>query len=422
MPRPASSSLSVRDLLPRVATLAGRHGADRLLVLPGGAAAAASTVFDPKDHRTPGLNYATQDYLALAAHPALRSAAMAALGQHRLCPPGTAPCLGLTAPVLALEERIAAFLQLSQAVTFPSGAEAIRATLHTLLSPGDDVIVDAGAHPAMFETVLAARARLHRSPAASLDGVERRLRRLSSRPGRGRVWVAVPAISAHGSAMADLAELSALCHSHGAGLIADVTHDLGSMAQGGGGVMEIQGCMGRIPVVIGSFAKCFGASGGFAAFHDQSLVDRLRGGHAGQWRTAALSPVNAAAILAAFDLIDSPEGRRRRRRLHGNALRLRNHLMADGLRVMGQPSPLVPVRLSPLTALPRTALLESAGPRVTLLRAPIVAAHTPRWRIQLSSDHGAADIDDLAELIRDVTRAFDRPVRTFRRAEGLPQP
>jgi glycine C-acetyltransferase len=410
MPRSTASSLSVHDLLPRVGPDMTRHGADRLLLVSPSVESEA--IFHPCDRR--GLDFATQDYLGLAAHPGLRSAAIGALGQHRLAAPGTAPLLGLTAPVLVLEDRIASFLHLPQAVSFPSGSEAIRATMHALLFPGDEVIIDADAHPAMFEAALVARARVHRSPAGSVEAVERRLRRLSGQPRRGRVWLAVPAISAHGSAMADVAELSTLCRAHGAGLIVDVAHDLGSMGQDGGGVLEIQGCLGRADVVLGSFAKCFGAAGGFAAFQDPTLKGRLRGGRPGQWRTAALSPVNASVILAGFDLVESAEGRRRRRRLHGTTLRLRNQLMANGHRVFGQPSPLVPVRLAPKVAEVCSQLLHGAGPRVTLLRAPLVAAHAPRWRIQLSSDHGAADIDDLAELVRDVTRAVERRSRLSR--------
>ena len=76
----------------------------------------------------------------------------------------------------------------------------------------------------------------------------------------------------------------------------------------------------------------------------------------------------------------------------------------ESLPVSGKRDEIMPA----LTALPRTALLESAGPRVSLLQAPTVPLHAPRWRIQLTADHSPADIDDLAELIRDVTRAFDR--------------
>ncbi|AZL59185.1 aminotransferase class I/II-fold pyridoxal phosphate-dependent enzyme [Tabrizicola piscis] len=400
MPGSVPASPVVIDLLTQSPHLHPR-GDDRFRLVRPGQSANRPTPFDPGTHGNPCRTFAVQDYLALADHPGLRAATTAALSQHRLCPAGTATCLGLTVPVLALEDRTARFLHLSAAVVFPSGAEAIRATLRAILSPGDAVIVDAGAHPAMFETVLTAGARPHRSPPGSVEGVERRLLRLSRTRRAGRLWVAVPAISAHASVMADLADLAALCNRHGAGLIVDVAHDLGAMGQSGGGVMEIQGCLGRPSVVIGSFAKCFGAPGGFAAVQDPNLKARLRDQ---QGTTAALSPVLAATILAAFDIIDSPEGVRRRRRLHANSLRLRNHLMADGVRVMGQPSPLVPVRLPPGTALARTALLQSAGLAVTLLGPPTVALHAPRWRLQLSADHGPADIDGLADMVRDVVR------------------
>lgn len=352
-----------------------------------------------------GLNFALQDYLALSAHPAVRSAACSAVGVCHMADRDPKPSAGLSAPVLALEDRLASFLQLPAAVTFPSGTEAIRQTLRGFLGPADEVIVDIAAHPAMFETIRLTQARLHRSPAASVEGVERRLIRLARQPRQGRLVIAVPAVSAHGSRLADLAELSSLARQHGAILIADVTHDLGAMGLNGRGLMEIQACLGRVDILLGSLAKTFGAPGGFAAFRDPDLKAALRHSHR---HSIALSPGNAAAILAALDLIASPEGQRRRRNLHGLSLRLRNHLMADGIRPLGQASPLVPILLPLATALPRTALLASAGPRVPLLQAPLVPLHAPRWRIQLTAAHSPADIDDLAELIRDVTRSFDR--------------
>jgi glycine C-acetyltransferase len=356
-----------------------------------------------------GLDFVTQDYLALASHPDIRAAALAALSQPRIL---------RALQSVTLEDRIAGFLGLPRAFVFASGSDAIRATFLRLLRPDDEVLVDAGSHPATSETVLAARSRLHRCPAASIDGMERRLARLARQSRPGRLFMAVPAISAHAGRMADLAELSALARRYSAYLIVDVSHDLGAMGQEGLGVPELQGCLGRIDVVLGSFAKTFAAPGGFAAHRDPSLLAEP---HPGEPHWSPLSPVHAAVILAALDLVTGAEGRRRRRRLHGCTLRLRNHLMADGVRVMGQPSPFVPVRLPMQTAVARTRLLESAGPKINLLQAPTVPRHAPRWRIQLNADHGAADIDDLAELIRDVTRVFDRQTRSDPALDPLTQ-
>ncbi|HLQ19393.1 MAG TPA: pyridoxal phosphate-dependent aminotransferase family protein [Tabrizicola sp.] len=343
-----------------------------------------------------GLDFATRDYLALASHPALGAAARPAEAQD---PAGNED--DCTTAVPELQDRLARFVGFPTASCFASGTEAIHHTLLSLLRPEDHVIVDAGASPALFDAVTTAGAQLHRSPPASVEGIERRLARLARQSGRGRLVIATTAVSATTSRVADLAEISALARTHAATFVVDVSNDLGAMGPSGGGIAEIQSCNSRIDILLGSFSRTFGATGGFAAFRDPTLS-------AVQTAAAPLSHANAAVILAALHLIAGAEGQRRRRNLHGLSLRLRNHLMADGVKVMGKASPFVPILLPPSTALARTALLQSAGPMVQLLQAPLVPRHAPRWRIQLSAAHGPADIDDLSELIRDVTRAFAR--------------
>ncbi|MFN4191578.1 MAG: aminotransferase class I/II-fold pyridoxal phosphate-dependent enzyme [Tabrizicola sp.] len=348
----------------------------------------------------PRLDFATRDPLGLGG----LAASKAACGSVPVPHPRTGADL-TDDPVDALERRIAAELRLSGAAVFASASEAIRISLSAILRPGDVMLVDAGADAAIFEAGLASQARLYRFPFASVEGVERRLRRLAGQLHARRVFIVVPAVSAHGSRVTNLAELCLLARQHDARLVVDLAQDFGVVGQDGGGEMEIQNCLGRADLVLGCFAGAFGATGGFAAWRDPDLAPVAWRSRAGE---ARLSAHRASVILAAAAVVFSAEGCRRRRRLHGLTLRLRNHLMADGLRVLGNPAPFVPVLLPRDTALPRTALLQSAGPKVGLLMAPKVPMHAPRWRIELSALHGLADIDDLADLIRDVSRVFDR--------------
>ena len=80
-------------------------------------------------------------------------------------------------------------------------------------------------------------------------------------------------------------------------------------------------------------------------------------------------------------------------------------MLAEGVRVLGQPAPILPIPLPPGQETWMTTLLASAGPKVPLITAPQVGRHSPRWLVRLSADHSAADIDNLAEVIVDVTRA-----------------
>lgn len=313
------------------------------------------------------------------------------------------PTFQAAAPPGLLEVRLANFLRLPKAVTFATRGLSIRAALGSILRAGDAVILDAACDSAMFETVSSLKAAPYRSPPGSLSAVERRLRRLSASRGAGRLWVAVPAISAQASVMAEVADLADLCQHYDAGLIVDVTQDLGATGQFGGGVMEVQGCLGRADVVLGSFSRSFGAPGGFVALRNPDLAPGLA-----RMQIRPLAASHEATILASLDLMESSEGQRRRRRLHGISLRLRNQLLADGVPVMGHPSPIVPVRLRPETALACTALIQSAGVTVSLLQSPAVAAHATSWCLHLTADHSPADIDSLADLIRDVTRSLAR--------------
>lgn len=347
------------------------------------------------------LDFATRDPLDLRRHP-LSDTPVSDL-------PGDA--------VNELESQLASRLGLCHALTCASLSDASRLVLPAILGPGDDVLVDIGIDSGMFETILATRARPHRYPSASLDGVARRLRQLAGMPRAGRVVIVAPAVSAHGARVTDLAELGHLARQHDALLVVDLSQDFGVMGQDGCGVMEIQSCIGRADLVLGCLEPALGIIGGFAAWREPCLGESLR-----RHLPAAslLQSERAAAALATAAMVFGPEGRHRRRKLHGLSLRLRNHLMADGLRISGSAAPFVPVLLPLLTALPRTALLESAGPRVSLLTAPRVPLHAPRWRIELSAGHSLADIDNLAELIRDVSRAFDRvPTRGRGHAWGL---
>jgi 7-keto-8-aminopelargonate synthetase-like enzyme len=330
------------------------------------------------------MDFAALDHLALAVHPALRAAASRPDPQA----------------VSRLETALAAFCQMPEARAFASFADAARATLGALLGPGDVVVLDAGSHPAVAGAVLASGAEVLRCPAGSVAAVERRLIRLRPQPRRGRLVLCLPAISARASVAADLVDLVPLAAAHGAVLVVDVSQDFGTIALSGRGLLEIQGQHGRADILMGALDGACGVPAGFAAVRAPSPLPRAN--------LPPLAPLRAAMLLAALELLDSAEGQRRRRRLHHTSLRLRNHLMADGFRPLGQPSPVVPLPLPPQRAQAMAGLLAGAGPVAPLIAAPEVGSRSPRWLFRLSAAHSPADIDDLADLIRDIARVTRR--------------
>jgi glycine C-acetyltransferase len=116
--------------------------------------------------------------------------------------------------------------------------------------------------------------------------------------------------------------------------------------------------------------------------------------------TNALSPVQAAVVLAALDLVQSPEGAARREKLMRNILLMRGQLAEMGFEVLGQPSPIVPVVLgnAALSRLICRFTLEG-GALVNLVEFPAVSRNTCRYRLQVMADHTEADIEEFCDIL-----------------------
>jgi glycine C-acetyltransferase len=314
--------------------------------------------------------------------------------------------VGLSPPLADLETRLAAFLGLTGATVFPTGWSAGYGALRTLLRPADHVLIDVGAPACLQAGAQASTARVHRLARCDAAAVAPRLARLRAEEPAAGLLVVAAALRGTDSDSPDLAALQSACRDHHATLLVDVSEDLGAMGPGGRGVAAAQGMHGRLDVVCGSFAACLGADGGFVAGSHPALGQALRHVCTVHTASAALSPVAAAVVLAALEIVEGGEGAARRERLAANVGRLRAGLAAAGFAVAGVASPVVPVVLgSSAVARPLTARLMAAGAFVELLEHPAVARDAGRWRLRPMAGHSDVDIDEFVAL---ASRARER--------------
>lgn len=157
--------------------------------------------------------------------------------------------------------------------------------------------------------------------------------------------------------------------------------------------------LGRVDIVMGSFSKTFASNGGFVATDHPALKLALRYGCGPLTFTNSLSPVQAAIVLKCFDIIESPEGAERRKRLMENAIYMREALTAAKFQLLGQPSAIVPVVLGKnATSRLMTRYMLSNGALVNLVEYPAVSRNTCRWRVQIMSDHTKGQLDTFVQL------------------------
>jgi glycine C-acetyltransferase len=185
----------------------------------------------------------------------------------------------------------------------------------------------------------------------------------------------------------------------------DAAHDLGCLGPGGGGHIAAQGMQGKIDLVMGSFSKTFASNGGFVACTSPAVRQYLKFYGSAATFSNALSPVQCATVMTAFQIVASPEGQGRREAMLDRAVYLRDQLEQVGFVVKGAPSAIVPAMVGP-EGLARqvSRRLPELGVFANLVEYPAVAKGAARFRLQVMATHSRENVDDLVARLR---RAVD---------------
>ncbi|ODT14719.1 MAG: hypothetical protein ABS35_33775 [Kaistia sp. SCN 65-12] len=361
-----------------------------------------------------GVNFGSQDYLNLAAHPSVHGAAKKAIDTYGVHSAGSVALMGSTELSIALESRLAAFLGYRDCTIFPTGWGAGYGLVKTLVRRDDHVVIDILAHACLQEGARNATPNVHRFPHCSNMAVQRRLAGIRAQDSGCGILVVTEGVFSMDSDVPDLRELQEICRRYDATLMVDVAHDLGALGATGRGVLELQDMVGKVDVVMGSFSKTFASNGGFVATNEPALKTVLRYNCGPLTFTNALSPVQAAIVLSALDIVEGDEGAELRAKLMANVLRLRAGLDARAFQVLGRPSAIVPVVLggSPVSRLATRYAFEN-GAIVNLVEYPAVSRNSCRWRLQVMAQHTAQHIDTFIEIAvaaQDAARQYEKDV------------
>jgi glycine C-acetyltransferase len=183
--------------------------------------------------------------------------------------------------------------------------------------------------------------------------------------------------------------------------VVDVAHDLGCLSNDGRGYIGLQNMLGKIDIVMGSFSKTFASNGGFVACKSRAVKEYLRFYSAPATFSNALSPVQAAIILKAFEIVESVEGRVLRLALMANVLSLRHQLREAGLDYYGDPSAIVCVKMG-TEGLARlvSKRLPKLGLVANLVEFPAVPKGAARIRMQVMANHSEKNIGDAVEILK----------------------
>ena len=344
-----------------------------------------------------GVNFASQDYLSLSAHPEVKRAAHEALDAMGVHSAGSPALVGNTSTSVELERRIADFLRTEEAILFPTGWAAGFGVIKGLIRSRDHIVMDALAHACLQTGAQAAtkNVTLHRH--LDLGDCRKKLAAIRAADPSAGIMLVTESLFSMDSDTPDIAAMQALAHEFGATLMVDVAHDLGNLGPDGTGHIGAQGMLGEVDLVMGSFSKTFGSNGGFVATKSRAVKEYLRFYSPSCTFSNALSPVQVAVVTRALEIVRSTEGQALRDRMMANVLHLRDELSDRGLSFYGDPSAIVAVKAGDEALARLTAReLPTLGLLANLVEFPAVAKGQARFRMQVMAAHTAGEIETAA--------------------------
>jgi 8-amino-7-oxononanoate synthase len=345
------------------------------------------------------VSFCSNDYLGLAADPALIAAGHAALDQ---CGVGAGAAHLITGHHRFhqdFETAFARFVGKPAALLFSTGYMANLAVLTALSGRHGEVFGDKLNHASLVDAAQLSGAAFTRYRHGDLAQLESQLAKSRA---RDKLIMSDLVFSMDGD-IAPVDALLDLAERYDAWLYLDDAHGFGVLNEGRGGLSERARASDRV-IYLATLGKAAGVSGAAVAAHAvviDWLVQRARP----YIYTTASPPMLAACLLESLRQIEAGEARRERLRSHIAQLRTGLAGLKLGA-LMPSGTPIQPLLIGAnADAVSASRKLLQRGLLVPAIRTPTVPVNTARLRITLSAAHSADDVAHLIEALHGVAAA-----------------
>jgi len=324
----------------------------------------------------------SNNYLGLTVHPKVREAAIKAIETYGTSCTGSRFLNGTLELHLELERRLARWVGKEAALVFSTGYQVNVGTISALVGRGDYVITDKEDHASIVDGCKLSYGEMKRFAHNDLEGLKRVLESLPDKGGR---LVVVDGVFSMGGDIAPLPELVEICKQYGARLMVDDAHSIGVLG-GGRGTAAHFGITEGVDLIMGTFSKSFASLGGFIA-GDKDVIDYIQHTARSLIFSASIPPANAAAALAALEIMETEPERVQRLQQIGDFMRRSYREL--GFDIGNSQTPIIPIiirddwktlmlwkRLFEEGVYTNPVLPPAVPPALSLLRTSYMAIHT----------------------------------------------
>ena len=339
------------------------------------------------------LNFCANNYLGLADHPDVITAARDALDEWGFGMASVRFICGTQTQHKELERALSEFLGTADTILYSSCFDANGGVFEVLFGAQDAIISDELNHASIIDGVRLCKAMRYRYRNADMADLRAQLQ-AAREAGAEQIVIVTDGVFSMDGSYAPLSEICDLADEFEALVMVDDSHAVGFVGPSGRGTPELFGVMDRVDILSGTLGKALGgASGGYISAH-QEIVDVLRQRSRPYLFSNAVAPSVVAGSLKAIEIAStSAEGRLA---LQRNAELFRALMSEAGFDLVPGSHAIVPVmfpgedgaRLA--TRIADTMLAD--GVYVIAFSFPVVPKGKARIRVQLSAAHSEDDV------------------------------
>lgn len=341
------------------------------------------------------INFCANNYLGLANHPRLIAAAKKGMDTHGFGMASVRFICGTQDTHKELEQKLASFLGMEDAILYSSCFDANGGLFETLLGPEDAIISDALNHASIIDGVRLCKAKRYRYANNDMSELKAQLEQAKA-DGARHIMIATDGVFSMDGVIANLKGVCDLADEYQALVMVDDSHAVGFVGENGRGTHEYCQVMDRVDIITGTLGKALGgASGGYTAGRKE-VVEWLRQRSRPYLFSNSLAPAIVAASIEVLSLLE--DGAELRDRLWSNARLFREKMSAAGFTLAGADHAIIPVMLGDATLAQEFAnALLKEGIYVTGFFYPVVPKGQARIRTQMSADHTPEQVERAVE-------------------------
>ena len=354
------------------------------------------------DKRNEVLNFCANNYLGLADHPDIISAAKAGLDQYGYGLASVRFICGTQELHKKLELKISDFFNSDDTILYTSCFDANGGLFETLLGPEDAIISDSLNHASIIDGIRLSKAQRLRYKNSDMNDLELQLKKTK----RARLrLIATDGVFSMDGYIAKLDEITNLAEKYDAMVMVDDSHATGFIGKTGRGSAEHCNVMNKIDIWTSTLGKALGgASGGFTTGR-KHIIDLLRQRSRPYMFSNTVAPAIVAASLKVFDMLSSTTSLRDK--LEKNTLYFREQMSSVGFDIKNGIHPIVPIMLyDAVLAQKMAAALLDEGIYVIGFFFPVVPKGEARIRVQISAGMKKSDLDQAIEKFSKVGKAM----------------